>query len=88
MEYVVTTPSQLGQVLQGCRKQRGSNQTEVGARVGLRQKAVSTLETDPSRTSVERLFKMLSALDLQIVLRDKRRESVPIEARRRTKAEW
>ena len=88
MEYTVTTPSQLGQVLQGCRKQRGLTQRELGARVGLLQKAVSMLETDPSRTSVERLFKLLSALELQIVLRDKRAESTQIQARGKTKAEW
>ena len=88
MEYTVTTPSQLGQVLQGCRKQRGLTQRELGARVGLLQKAVSMLETDPSHTSVERLFKLLSALELQIVLRDKRHESTQIQARRKTKAEW
>jgi len=88
MEYTVTTPSQLGQLLQGCRKQRGLTQRELGARVGLLQKAVSMLETDPSRTSVERLFQLLSALELQIVLRDKRAESTPIQARRKTKAEW
>jgi hypothetical protein len=32
---------------------------------------VSLFETDPTRSTVERLFKMLSALDLEVVLRDK-----------------
>ncbi len=88
MEYTVTTPSQLGQVLQGCRKQRGLTQRELGTRVGLLQKAVSMIETDPSRTSIERLFKLLSALELQIVLRDKRPDGASIPSRRKAKAEW
>jgi len=88
MEYTVTTPSQLGRVLQGCRKQRGLTQRELGARVGLLQKAVSMLETDPSRASVDRLFRLLSALELQVVLRDKRPERTQTEARRQTKPEW
>jgi hypothetical protein len=54
----------------------------------LAQKAVSALETDPSRTSVERLFTLLSALELQVVLRDKRSERAQIKARRQPRTEW
>jgi hypothetical protein len=37
----------------------------------LRQNAVSAIEADPGRSSVGRLFKLLSALDLELVVRDK-----------------
>lgn len=89
MDYTVTSPAQLGQVLQGCRKQHDLTQRELGAKVGLLQKTVSMLETDPSRASVQRLFELLSALELQVVLRDKRVEqSAPARSRRKATTEW
>ena len=74
MDYTTATPAQLGLVLQGRRKQLGLTQHQLGTKVGLAQKAVSLLESNPSRTSVERLFRLLSALELQLVLRDKRQQ--------------
>ncbi len=40
MEYTITAPAQLGQVLAGCRKQQRLTQRELGAKVGLLQKAI------------------------------------------------
>jgi HTH-type transcriptional regulator/antitoxin HipB len=88
MEYMITTPAQLGQVLEGCRKQQRLTQSDLGARVGLLQKAISAVETDPGRTNVARLFRLLSALDLELVLRDKRSAPPPHTPTRRRKAEW
>ena len=88
MEYTITTPTQLGQVLEGCRKQQKLTQSELGAKVGLLQKAISTFETDPSRTNVARLFRLLSALDLELVLRDKRSAPPQHTPTRQRKSEW
>ncbi len=71
MEFPTRTPSQLGAVLRGQRKKRKLTQADAGANVGLRQNAVSTIEADPGHSSVGRLFKLLSALDLELVVRDK-----------------
>ena len=71
MEFPTRTPSPLGAVLRGQRKKRKLTQADAGANVGLRQNAVSTIEADPGRSSVGRLFKLLSALDLELVVRDK-----------------
>lgn len=77
MEYPARTPSQLGPILKSVRTQQARSQREVGTRVGLKQSTVSMIETDASRTSVESLYKLLSSLGLELVIRDKRNPSEP-----------
>jgi len=69
--YPIKTPEQLGAVLQGCRKSQELTQAEVGARVGLPQKEISKLELNPANTSLARVFKLLAALELEIVVRER-----------------
>jgi HTH-type transcriptional regulator / antitoxin HipB len=69
--YPIKTPQQLGAVLQGFRKDRQLTQAQVGARVGLPQKEISKLELDASRASLARVFKLLAALDLEIVVQER-----------------
>ena len=69
MDYPIKTPQQLGAVLKGFRRERQLTQAEVGARVGLAQNAVSEIESDPGRSSVARVLKLLAALDVEVVLR-------------------
>ena len=69
--YPIKTPQQLGAVLQGYRKERGLTQAEVGSKVGLAQKAVSKIESSPSQTGLSTIFKVLAALDLELVVRPK-----------------
>lgn len=71
MEYLALTPYQLAQVLRGFRRSRGLTQLNAAALGGLLQKTVSNIESAPERTSVESLFKLLSALNVELVLRDK-----------------
>jgi HTH-type transcriptional regulator/antitoxin HipB len=71
MDYPVNTPEQLGEVLKGCRKDRALNQRDAGAGVGLPQNSVSVIENGTARVSVERLFKLLSGLGLELVVREK-----------------
>lgn len=72
MEYLAATPQQLGQVLRGFRKLRKLTQLRAGNKGGLLPKTVYSLEAMPQRVTVESLFKLLSALDIEIVLRDKK----------------
>ena len=71
MEYLALTPLQLAQVLRGFRRSRGMTQQDAARLGGLLQKTVSNLELTPQRTSVESLFRILSALNLELVVRDK-----------------
>jgi len=68
----ITTPMQLGAELRNWRKRRGLTQAEAAENIGLMQKAVSAMEAHAETASVERLFMMLAALDLEFELHDKR----------------
>ena len=75
MDYTVHTPKQLGKVLRGQRKTTNTSQQAVGATVGLLPKTISKLELDPDTATVESLFKLLSALQLELVVRARPREA-------------
>jgi HTH-type transcriptional regulator/antitoxin HipB len=81
VEYIARTPEQLGQALRNCRKHRGLTQTAVGSKVGIKQSRISDIETHGAPATVETLYKVLSALGLALVLRDK----APPDTRKR---EW
>lgn len=69
MDYPLKTPTQLGAVLKGFRRDRKLTQANLGAKVGLPQNAVSEIESAPDRSSLSRVFKLLAALDLDLVVR-------------------
>jgi len=78
-DYTIRTPQQLGAVLQGYRKTQQLTQAQVGARVGLPQKEISKLELNPTNTSLARVFKLLAALDLELVVRARDQKAPPSE---------
>jgi HTH-type transcriptional regulator/antitoxin HipB len=71
MDYPVRTPTQLGQLLKALRMERKLTQADVAARMGLLQSKISALEANPGRTSVERMFRLLSVLGVELVLRQR-----------------
>jgi HTH-type transcriptional regulator / antitoxin HipB len=71
MKYPVRTTQQLAMILQGCRKQAGITQKQAASKVGMLPKTISSFETDPDKSSIASLFKLLSALDLEMVLQSK-----------------
>ncbi len=79
MDYVARTPEQLGQVLKACRKRRQLTQTTVGSRVGMRQAQISSIETHGADITVDTLYKLLSALGLELVLRDRQAPTSPTQ---------
>ena len=62
----ITSARQLSHLLQEQRKQQGQSQTLVARKVGLRQDTVSKFENTPDGTRLDTLFKLLSALDLEL----------------------
>jgi HTH-type transcriptional regulator/antitoxin HipB len=60
-------------------------QKTAGSKVGLKQSTVSTIEADAARTSVESLYKLLSALGLELLIRDKQSDRTASSAKTR---EW
>lgn len=75
MEFSIHTARQLGQALKGWRKSRNLTQVQAAGSVGLLPKTISALESDPAPNTVGSLFKLLSALDLELVIRPKAKRS-------------
>ncbi len=75
MNYTVHTPKQLGQVLKGQRRSQKLTQKEAAQIVGLLPKTISKLELTTETATIESLFKLLSALQLELVVRSKSKVS-------------
>jgi len=69
MDYTTHTPRQLGQTLRGQRKSQQLTQKDAAKMVGLLPKTVSKLELTAETATIESLFKLLSALELELVVR-------------------
>ena len=75
MNFTAYTAKQLGQVLRSQRKAQKLTQKTAASFVGLLPKTISRLEHDTETATIESLFKLLSALDLELVVRSKSQES-------------
>lgn len=64
----ITSARGLADALQQVRKQQGQTQQTIGELAGTKQSTVSTFETSPEHARIETLFKLLSALNLEMVL--------------------
>ena len=71
MIHTVRTTDQLAKVIQGIRKSNGQSQKTVADKVGMLQKTISRIETYPDNTTLVSLFKLLSALNLEMILQNK-----------------
>lgn len=71
MEYFVYSPQSLGQQLRRVRKKLGLNQTQAGYYFNIEQSTFSSIERGAPGTRLETLFRVLAALDLEMVLRPK-----------------
>lgn len=68
MSSASRTPKQLGTALRRYRKKSGLTQADLSNKIGKRQATISHLESEGSG-ALETLFAVLSALDLELVLR-------------------
>ena len=62
----VTSPSLLAAAVRDQRKLSKLTQSEAAKQVGIKQTTVSNFELRPESTKLETLFKLLSALDLEL----------------------
>lgn len=70
MNFPVVTLDQLRPILVGFRKSRGLTQAALAARLGIAQQTYAQLEANPASASVERLFRLLRVLGVELVLTD------------------
>ncbi|WP_084187474.1 helix-turn-helix transcriptional regulator [Andreprevotia chitinilytica] len=68
MDYPIKTLTLLKPILQGFRKANGLTQAALAERLGITQQSYAQLEANPASVSVERLFKVLRILDVELVL--------------------
>lgn len=82
---LIHTPKDLAILAISQRKKLKLSQVEVGKRVGLKQKTISAFEQKPQSTKLETLFRILSALELDIQSSAKANETTVKSA---WKEEW
>ena len=71
MRKLITSPSQVGEIIRGRRKARGIPQQELAAKLQMGQSRLSTLEGNPAGLTLDRLLVLANLLDLELVLQDK-----------------
>jgi HTH-type transcriptional regulator/antitoxin HipB len=74
METIARTPLQLGSLIRGRRRKLGLSQEQLAAKVGIRQRTVSDIETSAA-VRLETMLRVLAALDLELVVRGRTKGS-------------
>ncbi|KLU17197.1 MULTISPECIES: helix-turn-helix domain-containing protein [Xenorhabdus] len=67
----ITTPKTLAAAIRDKRKKMKFTQKNAAELVGMKQSTVSAFENDPEKCKLETLFKLLSALELQLVITER-----------------
>ncbi|MFC5472823.1 helix-turn-helix transcriptional regulator [Paraherbaspirillum soli] len=68
MNYPIKTINQIQPILRGFRKAAGLTQQAMAEKLGITQQSYAQLESNPAAASMERLFKVLRMLDVELVL--------------------
>jgi len=63
---ILHSTQELAEYIRDRRKRQKLSQAEVGDRVGVKQGTISAFENNPEGTKLETLFKLMSALDLEL----------------------
>jgi HTH-type transcriptional regulator/antitoxin HipB len=88
MKYLISTADQLSHALRSARRTRALSQDGAGRLVGLLPKTISALENQPGSATIESLLKLLSALELELVLVPKGADHSPNTDSPQFKGEW
>jgi HTH-type transcriptional regulator / antitoxin HipB len=72
MEQFVHSPKSLGSVIKRRRKAKKLTQEEAGSAFKIEQSTVSSIEQGTPGTRIETLFRILAALDLEMVIQQKK----------------
>ena len=62
----ITSPEALSTAIKNARHRQDLSQQSTAAKVGVKQATVSSFENHPEKSRIETLFKLLSALDLEV----------------------
>jgi HTH-type transcriptional regulator / antitoxin HipB len=73
MDHRIISTKNLGGALRAARKKKGMSQTQVGQSVGLDQPSVSKIERGEASARMDTLFRLLAALDLELILQSRQK---------------
>ncbi len=71
MEELAVSPKALGGLIKRQRKLKGLTQSEAGQSFRIEQSTISQIENGTPGTRIDTIFRMLAALDLELVIRSK-----------------
>jgi len=74
METIARTPLQLGNSLRERRRKQGLTQEQLAAKVGVRQRTISDIES-AGAARIDTLLRTLGALDLELLVRPRTKGS-------------
>lgn len=69
MDYPLLTSKQLAAYLRSLRRAKRLTQSALGAKLGLSQRRIATIEHDPDAVSIGQLMRILALLDARLILR-------------------
>ena len=75
MNQIARTPKQIGEIVRRRRQALKQTQVQMGKQVKLRQATISKLEAGEPGTRLSTLFDVLTALDLELVIRSRTKSS-------------
>jgi HTH-type transcriptional regulator / antitoxin HipB len=71
MDFTARIPDHLGVALRARRKKLKLSQAQVATKTGVRQDTVSAIEIRTASSSIMTLYRVLSTLGLELVVREK-----------------
>ena len=84
MDQLIHSPEALGIAIKRQRKSKKLNQHTAGSPVNIDQTTVSSIEQGAHGTRIETIFRMLAALELEMVIRPKKSSAI----NNKTKEKW
>lgn len=72
---IARTPKQIGNAVRRRRRSLGLNQKDLGNKTHLRQATISGLEAGEPGTQLRTLFEVLTALNMELVIRPRTKAS-------------
>jgi len=70
VDYSVKFSTQLKEQLRSLRKARGLSQSDLGVLVGVNQRRIADIESNPGAVGFDQIMKILSALGAEVLIRD------------------
>lgn len=75
MQQAARTSKQIGAIVRRQRRRLALSQSELAEKTGLRQATISALEAGEKGARLKTLFDVMSALGVEMIVRDRRKAS-------------